>query len=102
MTDARDPKLKLFELCLGTAEKVSDRCAQANTLALAAGPPPEPAITPAGLTDPVARRSPTGVWTRRRKPSQSPKTSRVAHSGAGARRPTRAGPCGTAGWVLGW
>ena len=31
MTDAKDPKLALFELYLATAEKVSDRRAQANT-----------------------------------------------------------------------
>lgn len=31
MTDAKDPKLKLFELYLATAEKVSDRRAQANS-----------------------------------------------------------------------
>ncbi len=30
MSDAKDPKLKLFELYLATAEKVSDRRAQAN------------------------------------------------------------------------
>ena len=30
MTDAKDPKLSLFELYLITAEKVSDRRAQAN------------------------------------------------------------------------
>ena len=30
MTDAKDPKLALFELYLSTAEKVSDRRAQAN------------------------------------------------------------------------
>ena len=30
MTDAKDPKLALFELYLATAEKVSDRRAQAN------------------------------------------------------------------------
>ena len=30
MTDAEDPKLKLFELHLATAERVSDRRAQAN------------------------------------------------------------------------
>jgi hypothetical protein len=30
MTDANDPKLALFELYLATAEKVSDRRAQAN------------------------------------------------------------------------
>ena len=30
MTDAKDPKLALFELYLITAEKVSDRSAQAN------------------------------------------------------------------------
>lgn len=31
MTDAKDPKLVLFELYLATAEKVSDRRAQANS-----------------------------------------------------------------------
>jgi hypothetical protein len=31
VTDAKDPKLALFELYLTTAEKVSDRRAQANT-----------------------------------------------------------------------
>ena len=31
MTDAKDPKLALFELYLSSAEKVSDRRAQANT-----------------------------------------------------------------------
>ena len=31
MADAKDPKLALFELYLATAEKVSDRRAQANT-----------------------------------------------------------------------
>jgi hypothetical protein len=31
VTDAKDPKLALFELYLATAEKVSDRRAQANT-----------------------------------------------------------------------
>jgi len=31
MPDAKDPKLALFELYLATAEKVSDRRAQANT-----------------------------------------------------------------------
>ena len=31
MTDSKDPKLALFELYLATAEKVSDRRAQANT-----------------------------------------------------------------------
>ncbi len=31
MTDAKDPKLALFELYLATAEKVSDRRAEANT-----------------------------------------------------------------------
>src|SRR4051794_11354440 len=31
MSDAKDPKLALFELYLATAEKVSDRRAQANT-----------------------------------------------------------------------
>src|SRR4051812_35551745 len=31
MPDAKDPKLKLFELYLATAEKVSDRRAQANS-----------------------------------------------------------------------
>lgn len=30
MTDAKDPRLALFELYLGTAEKVGDRRAQAN------------------------------------------------------------------------
>ena len=30
MSDAKDPGLKLFELYLATAEKVSDRRAQAN------------------------------------------------------------------------
>ena len=35
MTDAKDPKLKLFELYLATAEKVSDRRAQANSWMLA-------------------------------------------------------------------
>ena len=30
MADAKDPKLALFELYLATAEKVSDRRAQAN------------------------------------------------------------------------
>jgi len=31
VTNAKDPKLALFELYLATAEKVSDRRAQANT-----------------------------------------------------------------------
>ena len=31
MTDAKDPKLALFELYLATAEKLSDRRAQANS-----------------------------------------------------------------------
>ena len=31
VTDAKDPKLALFELYLATAEKVSDRRAQANS-----------------------------------------------------------------------
>lgn len=31
VTDSKDPKLALFELYLATAEKVSDRRAQANT-----------------------------------------------------------------------
>ena len=31
MADAPDPKLALYELYLGTAEKVSDRRAQANS-----------------------------------------------------------------------
>ena len=31
MADAKDPKLALFELYLATAEKVSDRRAQANS-----------------------------------------------------------------------
>ncbi len=35
MTDAKDPRLKLFELYLATAEKVSDRRAQANSWMLA-------------------------------------------------------------------
>ena len=31
MSDEKDPRLKLFELYLATAEKVSDRRAQANS-----------------------------------------------------------------------
>ena len=31
VSDAKDPKLKLFELYLATAEKVSDRRAQAGS-----------------------------------------------------------------------
>jgi hypothetical protein len=36
MADAKDPKLPLFELYLATAEKVSDRRAQANAWMLSA------------------------------------------------------------------
>ncbi len=39
MSGAKDPKLKLFELYLATAEKVSDRRAQANAWMLSVNAP---------------------------------------------------------------